>query len=504
MRHGPRSSHLATGLLGLVLAGGLGACGSGKAAPEARATAASTPAGKTEIARRGRARPHDWPMFGVGPGRTNAYRHRTGITARSVAKLHRTVVRLPGTVDSAPIFLHHVRVGARTRDVVVMTTSYGRTLAFDARTTKRLWEFVPPGIDGWEGTEQITTAAPAADPGRRAVYAASPDGRIHKLALADGREATSGEWPASITTLPRREKIASALGVYGRYVLATTGGYIGDAPPYQGHVVALDRATGALHAVFNSLCSDRHALQDPATCRKSASAIWGRMGAVVDTRAREVYVATGNAAFDGDTNWGDSMLVLSFPDLELRRNWTPYNQQQLTDEDKDLGSVSPVLLPGGLVLQGGKDARMDVLSRAHPNGHDTAPSARLGGELQTLPLPGAAQVLATGAPAVLGKTVFVAADSIAAYRVSGGRLHKRWEHAAGGTTAVVAGGLLYVYDPGGRLNVYRPATGERIASLPAAAGHWNAPIVVGGRVWLPEGDANAHATSGTLSVYSAP
>ncbi len=61
----------------------------------------------------------------------------------------------------------------------------------------------------------------------------------------------------------------------------------------------------------------------------------------------------------------------------------------------------------------------------------------------------------------------------------------------------------YVYDAGGgRLNVYRPATGGRVASLAAGSGHWNSPIVVGGRVWLPEGSANAHATAGHLAVYS--
>jgi hypothetical protein len=42
---------------------------------------------------------------------------------------------------------------------------------------------------------------------------------------------------------------------------------------------------------------------------------------------------------------------------------------------------------------------------------------------------------------------------------------------------VVAGGLLYVYDHGGRLNVYMPTTGRLVASLPAGSGHWNSPIV---------------------------
>lgn len=484
-----------TSLIAVVLAS-LAVAG-GQPAPDAVAQPVAA------ASRAGAHRNRDWPVFGAGPGRSNASTVATAINGRRAARLRRRTIALPGTVDSAPIYLHGVRVRGRRRSVVVMTTSYGRTLALDARSGQRLWEFVPPGISGWEGSAQITTAAPAADPRRRAVFAASPDGKVHKLALRDGHEVSGGDWPATITRLPAREKITSALNVFGHHVIATTGGYVGDAPPYQGHVVTIDRSTGRLRAVFNSLCSDVRHLLDPSTCPASDSAIWGRAGAVVDARRRELYVSTGNAPFDGVRNWGDSMLVLSFPGLKLKRNWTPYNQQQLTDEDKDLGSVAPVLLPGGLVLQGGKDKRMDLVSRRLPNGYERRPSARLGGQLQTLPLPGDAQVLATGAPAVSGRKVFVAtASATAAYRLRHRRLRQIWSHPRPGTTPVVAGGLLYVYDPAGQLNVYRPGSGREVVSLPAAPGHWNSPIAVGGRVWLPEGDANAHQASGSASLYS--
>ena len=68
--------------------------------------------------------------------------------------------------------------------------------------------------------------------------------------------------------------------------------------------------------------------------------------------------------------------------------------------------------------------------------------------------------------------------------------------------AVVAGGLLYVYDPdGGGLRVLRPTTGALVATLPAGAGHWNSPIVVDGRIALPEGDANKHRLTGVLDIW---
>ena len=59
--------------------------------------------------------------------------------------------------------------------------------------------------------------------------------------------------------MPTHEKIASALNLSRGLLLVTTGGYIGDAPPYQGHVVAIDAGSGRIAHVWNSLCSNRAA-----------------------------------------------------------------------------------------------------------------------------------------------------------------------------------------------------------------------------------------------------
>jgi hypothetical protein len=40
-----------------------------------------------------------------------------------------------------------------------------------------------------------------------------------------------------------------------------------------------------------------------------------------------------------------------------------------------------------------------------------------------------------------------------------------------------------------------------LATLPAGAGHWGSPVVTGGRIVLPEGNANDYATTGVLDVY---
>jgi hypothetical protein len=217
-------------------------------------------------------------------------------------------------------------------------------------------------------------------------------------------------------------------------------------------------------------------------------------------------VATGNAPWNGRTNWGDSELELSANASRLLQNWTPRNQDELNRSDADLGSTSPVILGHGLVLQGGKDGKLRLLRLARMNGTPHA-GARTGGEVQTIAAPGSTDVFT--APAVWhpgGATwVFVADNAgTAGYRLVQGRLRRAWSRAIAGTSPVVAGDLLFVYDPNGALRILRPTTGATVATLPAGAGHWNSPIVVAGRIALPEGNANDHRESGFLNVYRLP
>jgi outer membrane protein assembly factor BamB len=91
-------------------------------------------------------------------------------------------------------------------------------------------------------------------------------------------------------------------------------------------------------------------------------------------------------------------------------------------------------------------------------------------------------------------------EGTAAFRFDGKRLRPAWSNGTAGTSPVVAGGVLWIYDPGGGLVAYRPGTGRVIHRFAVPGGHWNSPIVAGGRVYLPTGNANNHATTGQLSV----
>jgi outer membrane protein assembly factor BamB len=413
--------------------------------------------------------------------------------------MRRQQIALDGTVDASAIYLHGVRVNGGTHDAFFVTTTYGKTIAIDADNGSVLWRFTPSGYDSWAGSRRITNSTPVADSNREFIYAASPDGHIQKLAVADGRAV----WSTAITKLPEREKLASPLNYDRGRVIAVTGGYIGDAPPYQGHVAILDAASGRLVHVWNSLCSDRRELIDPSSCAESGNAIWGRAGAVIDTATGDIFVATGNGLWDGRTSWGDATIAIDSSATKVVDNYTPTNTEELSARDADLGSTSPVLLGGGYVAQGGKDRSIRLLQFGRTRGA----LPRRGGEVQVVPTPSGAGLFT--APAVLrsGSTTWLfAADNggTAAWSFTGGRLQQVWRNGNAGTSPVISGGLLYVYDPGGSLRVYAPQTGQQLAALNSGSGHWNSPIVVDGRIALPEGNANQHNTSGVLNIWRLP
>ena len=437
----------------------------------------------------------DWTRFGYDAARHNAGPTRTGITAANVGRLRKQRVVLDGTVDASPIYLRGVTVRGRRHDTFFVTTSYGRTLAIDAGTGAILWTFTPSDYSSLAGSYRITNSTPVADPSSRFVYAASPDGLVHKLSVASGVESRG--WPVRVTLLPQREKLGTSLNFSRGLVLIATGGYIGDQPPYQGHVVAIRASSGRIVHVWNSLCSNVHRLLNPRNCPQSDSAIWARSGVVVAPGSGNLLVATGNGRFDGRRNWGDSALMLTPNASRLLRNWTPRNQASLESGDVDLGSTAPALVGQGLALQSGKDARLRLVSLTRLGGRLGA----TGGELQTLSAPGGGGVFTT--PAVWRKRVFVATDSgLACYLLRGKRLHLSWQKSSEGNSPVVAGGLLYVYN--GSMTVYAPTTGKQLASFRVGGAHWNSPIVTDGRVAVPEGSANDHSTHGALDIFRLP
>jgi outer membrane protein assembly factor BamB len=239
-------------------------------------------------------------------------------------------------------------------------------------------------------------------------------------------------------------------------------------------------------------------------CSRVQTAIWARAGAVYVADTDRVYVATGNGAFDGTQNWGDSVLALSPDAGALEDSYTPVEFDELDRSDADLGSsvAAPFHLSTGETfgLQGGKDGLLRVLRLSDLNG--TGSPGATGGESQKIGAPGGAEVLTAPAtwpdPGGGEPWIFVANQAgIAAYQwdAGSGGLAVRWSTSPGGTSPVTAGGVLFVASPG-LLRALDPETGETLWSDAGIGGiHWQSPIVAEGNLYVED-------ETGHLTAYS--
>lgn len=435
--------------------------------------------------------PSDWPLFDHDSSRSGVDADRT-LSAGNVGKLRvRWHTTLGSVSDSAPIVVGN-RLFETARD--------GTTYAIDVANGQVVWRFETRG-------HGITTSVPAYDPAGNDLYVPGVDGNIHRLDPADGRERNGNGFPAPITLAAETEKNASPLNLANGYLYAQTSGYIGDATPYVGHVIAIRLRDGQEH-VFNTLCSSRHALIEPQSCDAQRSGMWSRAGVVADPEPAmrgRIYVATGNGPFDARAgNYGDSILVLSADASRLLGSLTPDTYAELEANDRDLGSSSPALLPRErdsatplLAVQGGKDGMLRLFDRAHVGARAPLQTLSLGNELFSAPAVWAAR----GAPTLI---LLGLADGVRAYRLTTAdrtsRLTMAWSAKVAmqnqGTSPVVANGVVFVATSG-RLIALDAGTGQRLWSDPVGPIHWESPTVADGAVYCSDED-------GALTAFALP
>ncbi len=326
-----------------------------------------------------------WPTFDGNASRAAWLNSDASIGPQNVTTLtRRWSIALDEVADSTPIYVEQPQSGSRTGPpMLYQTDRRGTTYGIDAASGTIVWRFQAAG-------PKITQSTPVLDPSGSAIYVPGTDGYVHKVDVLSGTEVSAPGFPVRITLDPKREKDAGALNLANGYLYVATSGYIGDGPPYQGHVVAVRLSDGTTN-VFNSLCSNLQMLLAPKQCGSERSGIWGRTGVVVDPDASmngRVYVTTGNGSFSpSEFDYGDSVLALSSDGSTLEDSFTPSNYVQRAENDLDLGSTGPAMLPPVptsttplMAVQGGKGRMFYLLDRARLGG--------VGGELQVVHLEG--------------------------------------------------------------------------------------------------------------------
>jgi hypothetical protein len=460
------------------------------------------------------ARAADWPEFD-GDGRHNGNNQQeTTIHSGNVSTLHvKYHVTLSAIEDGAAAFLSGVTTSSGIKDLLFLTTKDGRILALDAATGATIWSHQPAT------GPRFTTSSPAVDPNRLYVYSYGLEGRVHKYQVADGTEITTGGWPQVTTLKPDVEKCSPPLSATVTnsgtpYLYVANGGYPGDAGDYQGHITAINLATGAQN-VFNTQCSDQtvHFVESPGTpdCSTGVqSAVWARPAVLYSSELDRIFFATGNAGYDGNTgghNWGDTVLATHPDGTGTGTNgqpvdsYTPTNFVSLNNTDADLGSTAPAILPpvpgsnvAHLGVQSGKDAMLRLLNLANLSG--AGGPGHVGGELQLIGVPQGGEVLtqpAVWVNPVDGKVwVFVANDNgisgleMTVDGMGNPSLSSKWSNGSGGTSPVIANGMVF-YVGGGGVKALDPTTGTQLFGDTSTGGiHWESAVVIQGRLYVTD------------------
>lgn len=358
------------------------------------------------------------------------------------------------------------------------------------------------------------TGTPVIDPATRTIYAvadvwdgthaASVHHELVALNLENGAMRTG--FPINVDpSFPAGGKAANqlqrpGLALDGNQVIIGYGGNDGDCSTYWGWLVAApESGSGPLLSY-----------QVDSAPGEEAGAIWGGGNAPPIDQDANIYAATGNGKSqsqpDAETeyDYGDSVLKLN-PAMQLQGSWAPADWKELDEEDLDLGSSAPVLLPDELLFEIGKQGIGVLLHTNALGGLGAKPAA----ELSICPSWGGGIYAASSATT---GTLYVNCDNgVRAILLSGldtatpqMSLSPSWTvdtRAVG--PPILAGGLVWVASWGGAsgyLFGLNPSTGEmEFESNLGGFVHFSTPSAAGGRLFAADGD---HVTG--LSIDQAP
>jgi outer membrane protein assembly factor BamB len=462
----------------------------------------------------------DWLQWGYDETHSGNNTDETTIDAGNVAQLTRRYqVTMSANANVAPVFASAIATPSGTKDLLFVTAQNGRLTAFDAADGSVVWSKDTSGTSP-------TESSPAIDPNRQFVYSYGIDGKVHKYAIGDGTETTTGGWPEIATLKPNVEKGASAIafGVSGEktFLYVVNNGYVGDGGDYQGHLTTIDLATGE-QKVFNTLCSDitihmvLNGQNGTNDCSSRRNGIWGRPGATYDPTTDRVYITTGNGPYNADTgglDWGDSVLALNPDGSGMGAGfpvdaYAPIDVDSLESGDVDLGSASLTILraPAASIyphigVETGKDSRLHLINLDDMSGSG-APGPK-GGAIEVIDVPvsefwmktqsatwvddagdGATWVFVGNGSGLSGLKLGLDASNVPF-------LQPTWTKSGSATSTIIANDIVYHVGgcSGGNCIYARdPRTGEVLWTSPTLGGSikWQSPILVNGALYVAAG-----------------
>lgn len=370
-------------------------------------------------------------------------------------------VPLDGAVYGQPLVVHGRVIAATEGDSVYAldpasgTTLWRRNLGTPVpRSSLPCGDIDPLGITG----------TPAYDPASSSLFVVAEVTGPHHVLVALDPESGAVRWSRDVDLPgddPATHQQRPALAVANGYVYIGFGGLAGDCGQYSGKVVGVP-ASGQGATISYVVPVSRE------------GAVWATGGPAIDA-AGNLYISTGNGSSTTAYDGSDAVIELS-PNLEVVSRFAPSTWAADNAGDADLGSTSPMLLPGGLVLIVGKSGTAYVLRQGALGG--------IGGQISSTAVCGS-----FGAAARYGNTIFVPCpDGLREVQVAAdGSVAVGWRTSTGaGGPPVFGGGAVWSLNIGrGTLFALDPNTGAAVGSVSVGAlPHFASPTLWQGRIFV--------------------
>ena len=498
--------------------------------------------------------------------RTGWNPHETALTVASVRRSFHLHVTQPvdGQIYAQPLVATGVVIpGHGTHDVVYVATEGATVYAFDAASAgPPLWQrrLVPPGEApvapadvghcgniapriGITGTPVIERATDTlyVVAKTKSLSGAVIHQRLHALHITTGADQPGSPVEIQATVAgngaghdgsghipfdPRWHSNRPALLSTGHALYAGFGSHC-DLGPYHGWIIHYDLPTLRQHGAFNA-SPEALTPAPPHGFADRGGAVWqSGSGPAIDGTG-DLYVATGNGPFNahaGGRDYGDSIVRLR-PDLTVADYFTPFNQDALNAQDRDLGSGGVMLLPPqpgphpALLVACGKEGTIYLIDRADMGRYRAGPG---GTDRVVQRLPHAVGGV-WGAPAfyhgAAGPVVYYCGhdDHLKAFRLAHGALTPAGQspdtftHGAGGDGGAIpsvssnggaaGSGIVWAVRRSNPLTLFAyDADDVTVKLFEGDAGPWTNP---GGGPFLTPTVANGHVYVGTgdrLAVF---
>jgi outer membrane protein assembly factor BamB len=306
----------------------------------------------------------DWPTDGGSSKRDGWQRDETILGKDNVAGIKLlwklNLDNQPREMHSLfpPLIASDVKTSSGSKEIAVEAGSSDNLYGIDVATGTLIWskhfpyKSEKPQVPGRGplcpgGLVATPVLAPKMDGLARTVYAASSDGLLHQLNVADGEEVAT-----PVPFLPPNAK-AYALNIFDGYIYSTNAQGCGGN---KNEVWGINLATKAV-SDFNP---------------GGGGGLWGRTGPAVGSDGT-VYAPTGDGPFEPEQHiYSESLIAVDGKDLKLKDYYSASNSAFLWKRDLDMNVTPAVFDYKGreLVTTSSKECRVFLLDSKSLGGAD--------------------------------------------------------------------------------------------------------------------------------------